>query len=165
MAKRGRPIGATSWSRNPNNRAAHFATALIEFWLAGVGESAVRRMLSSLAGNSELQILITECWRNRGNERRYTVPPKIKRNLCQLAIAHDTALRRAFLQDVRLAAGKSRLQSAGFSDAQIAVKLSHLEREPIHLESPSLKRVMEKVTRRAPAGTLRRKATARKSRK
>jgi hypothetical protein len=35
----------------------------------------------------EHQALIEECWNKRGKERRYTVPPKIKRRLCELAIA------------------------------------------------------------------------------
>ena len=34
----------------------------------------------------EHQALIEECWNKRGKERRYTVPPKIKRRLCELAI-------------------------------------------------------------------------------
>jgi hypothetical protein len=59
MAKRGRPRGATSWWRNSNRVAAHHAQVLMELWLAGLPVLGVR-----------------------GN----TVPPKIKRKLCRLAV-------------------------------------------------------------------------------
>ena len=36
VAKRGRPTGALSSHTNPVNRAASFATTLMELWLAGV---------------------------------------------------------------------------------------------------------------------------------
>jgi hypothetical protein len=53
MTKRGRPIGARSWWRNPANIAAHHANVLLELWLAGVPEQAIRLMLSSLVANPE----------------------------------------------------------------------------------------------------------------
>ena len=40
------------------------------------------------------QVLIQQCWSKRGAERRFTVPPKIKRKLCELAIAHVMELQR-----------------------------------------------------------------------
>ena len=88
MAKRGRPSGVTSWWRNPNNIAAHHAQALMELWLAGAPVVEIRVMLSSLAGRPEYQALIDECWSIIENERRFTVPPKIKRKFCRLAVAH-----------------------------------------------------------------------------
>src|SRR5262249_12948889 len=94
MAKLGRPPGSTSWWRNLSNFAAHHAQVLMELWLGGAPLSEIRVMLSSLAGSPEQQALIKECWSKRGDERRYTVPPKIKRRLCQLAVAHVVELRR-----------------------------------------------------------------------
>jgi hypothetical protein len=75
----------------------HHASVLLELWLADAPVIAVWGMLaSSLAGSPnypEYRKLIAECWRERGNERRYTVPVKIKRKLCRLAIAHVMELR------------------------------------------------------------------------
>ena len=48
--------------------------------LAGVPVLGIRAMLSSLAGSPEQQALIQAFWSHRGSERRYTVPPKIKRH-------------------------------------------------------------------------------------
>ena len=107
MAKRGRPPGATSRWRNPNNFAAHHAQVLMEVWLAGAPVLEIRVMLSSLAGNPEQQALIEECWSKRGNERRYTVPPKIKRKLCRLAVAHVVELRRDAIQRRRAQAAQT----------------------------------------------------------
>lgn len=160
MAKRGRPPGATSWWRNPNNRAAHHAQGLMEVWLAGAPVLEIQIMLSSLAGSPELQTLIEECWSKRGNERRYTVPPRIKRKLCQLAVAHVTELRRDEIQRQRAQAAERRLRAAGYTDAQIAEILSR--RTPVAFEAPNLKKVLKIVNRHAPAVTLRRKAAARK---
>jgi hypothetical protein len=165
MAKRGRPPGATSWWRNPNNRAAHHAQGLMEVWLAGAPVLEIRIMLSSLAGKPELQTLIKECWSKRGNERRYTVPPKIKRKLCQLAVAHVTELRRDEIQRQRAQAAERRLRAAGYTDAQIAEILSRRTPEHIAFKAPNLEKVLAIVNRRAPATTLRRKATSRKLRK
>jgi hypothetical protein len=164
MAKRGRPPGATSRWRNPNNRAALHAQGLMEVWLAGVPVLGIRNMLSSLAGNPELQTLIEECWSKRGNERRYTVPPKIRRKLCQLAVAHVTELRRDEIQRQRAQAAEGRLRAAGYTDAQIAEILSRRTPEYIAFEAPNLEKVLKIVNRRAPAITLRRKAAARKLR-
>src|SRR5690242_6536447 len=80
--KRGRPVGATSWWRKPLNVAAHHANVLLELWLADAPIRAVRSLLSSLAGNPEYQELIEKCWRERGNQRRFTVPKPIKIKLC-----------------------------------------------------------------------------------
>src|SRR5690242_18656509 len=94
MAKRGRPRGATSWSRNPNRVAAQHAQVLMELWLAGAPVLEIRVILLSLAGNPEQQAMIEECWSEVGNNRRYTVPPRIKQILCGLAMAHVVELRR-----------------------------------------------------------------------
>jgi len=98
MAKRGRPSGVTSWWRNPNNIAAHHAQVLMELWLAGAPLVEIRVMLSSLAGRPEYQALIDECWSMIENERRFTVPPKIKRKFCRLAVAHVMELHRDAVQ-------------------------------------------------------------------
>jgi hypothetical protein len=120
MAKRGRPPGATSRWRNPNNFAAHHAQVLMELWLAGAPVLEIRVILSSLAGSPEQQAVIEECWSKRGNERRYTVPSKIKRKLCRLAVAHVMQLRCDAIQRRRARAAQAALRTRGWTDAQIA---------------------------------------------
>ena len=137
----------------------------MEVWLAGAPVYQIQIMLTSLAGSPELQTLIEECWSKRGNERRYTVPPKIKRNLCRLAVAHVTELRRDVIRRHRAEAAKRELRTAGWTDAQIAQILSRKAAERIYFEAPDLKKVLEIVNRRTPAITLRRKAASRKLRK
>ena len=165
MAKRGRPPGATSWWRNPNRVGAHHAQVLIEAWLAGASVVGIRVMLSSLAGSPEWQALIEECWSKRGNERRYTVPQRIKRKLCRLAVAHVAELRLDSIQRRRARAAETALQTQGMSDTQIVQILRRMATERIYFEAPNLKKVLEIVNRRAPAVTLRRKAASRKLRK
>jgi hypothetical protein len=165
MTKRGRPPGATSRWRNPNNFAAHHAQALIELWLAGAPVLEIRVMLLSLAGSPEHQGLIEECWSQRGNERRYTVPPKIKRKLCRLAVAHVVELHCDAIRRRRARAAKTALRIQGWTDAQIGEILSRRALEHIEFEAPDLEKVLEIVNRRAPATTLRRKAASRKLRK
>jgi len=165
MAKRGRPTGATSWQRNPNHVAAHHAQVLIEAWLAGAPVLEIRLMLLSLAANPEQHALIEECWSKRGNERRYTVPPKIKRKLCRLAVAHVVELRRDAIQRRRARAAETALRTQGWTEIQIAEILNRRAAERIDLEAPDLEKVLEIVKRRTPAITLRRKATSRKLRK
>jgi hypothetical protein len=165
MAKRGRPTGATSWQRNPNHIAAQHAKVLMETWLAGAPVLEIRVMLSSLAGNPEAQALIEECWSKLGNDRRYTVPPQIKRKLCRLAVAHVVELRRDAIQRRRARAAETALRTQGWTETQIAEILNRRAPERIDFEAPDLEKVLEIVNRRAPATTLRRKATSRKLRK
>jgi hypothetical protein len=166
MTKRGRPPGATSWWRNPNNFAAHHAKVLMEVWLAGAPVCQIRIMLSSLAGSAKQQALIEECWSKRGNERRYTVPPKIKRKLCRLAIAHAVELRRDRILRQRAQAAHAAFRRQGWTDTQITEILRRSPTEQhVDFEAPDLDKVLEIVNRRAPATTLRRKAAARKLRK
>ncbi len=164
MAKRGRPTGATSWQRNPNRRAAHHAQVLMEAWLADAPVLEIQVMLSSLAGNPEAQALIEECWSKRGNDRRYTVPPQIKRKLCRLAVAHVVELRRDAIQRRRAGAAETALRTQGWTRPR-SPKSSTRAPERIDFEAPDLEKVLEIVNRRAPATTLRRKATSRKLRK
>jgi hypothetical protein len=154
----------TRW-RNPNNFAAHHAQTLMELWLAGAPVLEIRVMLSSLAGNPEHQALIEECWSQRGNERRYTVPPKIKRKLCRLAVAHTVELHCDAIRRQRAQAAKAALRTQGWTDAQIAEILRRRTPEHIDFDRPQLEKVLHIVNRRAPAATLRRKAAARKLRK
>ena len=165
MAKRGRPTGATSWQRNPNHVAAHHAQVLMELWLAGAPVLEIRVMLSSLAGNPEAQALIEECWSKLGNDRRHTVPPKIKRKLCRLAVAHVVELRRDAILRRRARAAKTTLRTRGWTETQIAEILNRRAPERIDFEAPDRKKVLEIVNWRAPATTLRRKAASRKLRK
>jgi len=62
MAKRGRPRGRTSWWQNPVNVAAHRLAFMIEAWLA------------------------------HQPVRRFTVPAKTKKRLCDMAIEETAAL-------------------------------------------------------------------------
>jgi hypothetical protein len=153
----GRPVGATSWWRNPANVAAHHANVLLDVWLAGA-PALMGVLLRSLADITEHQALAAECWRVSGGERRYTVPPAIKRTLCQLAIAHVTEIRRQTLLHQRICATERNLQRQGFSDGQIAGIMSSRIPERPHVDPPDIEKVLEIVNRRAPAVTLRRKA-------
>jgi hypothetical protein len=137
----------------------------MELWLAGAPVLEIRNMLSSLAGSPEQQVLIEECWSKRGNERRYTMPPKIKRKLCRLAVAHAAELRCDAIQRRRARAAETELRTQGWTDAQIAEILRRRAPERIDFEAPKLEKVLAIVNRRAPATTLRRKATSRKLRK
>ena len=120
-------------------------------------------MLSSLAGSPEYQALIDECWNKLENKRRYTVPPKIKRKLCRLAVAHVTELRRQTILHQCNQAIERDLQRQGYSDGQIAEIMSRRVPESPHVEPPDSEKVLEIVNRRAPPGSLRRKAKDRVS--
>ncbi len=137
----------------------------MELWLAGAPALEIRVMLSSLAGSPACQALIDECWSKVENERRFTVPPKIKRKLCQLAVAHVMELRRDAIQRRDVRAAERALAIQGFSRAATAEILMRRTVNPVGIEAPDLKKVLEIVNRRAPPGTLRRKAAARKLRK
>jgi hypothetical protein len=160
VAKRGRPLGATSRWRNINHFAAHHAQGLMEVWLGDAPMLGIRVLLSSLAGNPEYQALIEECWSKRGNERRYTVPQGIKRKLCRLAVAHVKELRLDSIQRRRAQAAETALRTQGWDDRQIAQILSRRGAEPIYFKGPDLEKVLKIVNRRAPAITLRRKSSA-----
>jgi hypothetical protein len=149
MAKRGRPTGATSWQRNPNPVAAHHAKVLMEVWLAGAPVLEIRVMLSSLAGNPEAQALIEECWNKLGNNRRYTVPPKIKRNLCRLAVAHVVELRRDAIQRRRARAAETALRAEGWADTQVAEILNRRAPGRIDFEAPGAAGVCRRLVCRS----------------
>jgi hypothetical protein len=154
----GRPLGATSWWRKLANVAAHHANVLLELWLAGAPVLAIRVLLLSLADNREHQALIEECWRVRGGERRFTMPRKTKRNLCRLAVAHVTEMRRQAILHQCIQATERDLRRQGYSDGQIAEIMSRRVLERPHVEPPKIGKVLEIVNRRAPRVTLRRKA-------
>ncbi len=159
----GRPLGATTWSRNLANVAGHHAKTLFELWLAEAPVLEVRVLLFSLADKPEHQALIEECWRARDGGRRYTVPPKIKRKLCKLARAHATEMRCQATMHQRMLATKRNLRHQGYSDAQIAEIMSRYVPERPRVEPPDIEKVLEIVNRRAPPGTLQRKAKDRVS--
>ena len=172
MAKRGRPLGPggpTHWARNPANVAAHHASVLMELWLAGAPVIEVAKLSP---WGPEHQAIIEECWSKRGCERRYTVPKAIKLKLSELAIAHVMSLQQQS-EDARpqiekglqrsLSSAKSELKARGRTEEEIATwfkKLSERARKRANKEfkKPSVSKVFEIVTRRAPANTLRRKA-------
>jgi len=176
--RRGRPIGATSWWRNPANIAAHHAKNLLELWLAVAPILEIRLMLPSLVGSPEHQALIEECWRNRGNEQRFTIPKPITRKLCKLAIAHVMELHQAYqaaepqVKDIlrrSRAAAEAKLRDSGWTEDQIAAWFNKLQpaqgRGPKNFKVPDIRKVLEIVSRSAPAQTLRRKAAFRKLRR
>jgi hypothetical protein len=160
----GRPIGAVSWWRNLANIAAYHANGLLELWLADAPVLEVRVLLLSLMDDPEHQALIEECWRARGGERRHTVPPKIKRKLCRLAVAHVVELRRQAILRQRIRKTERDLRRQGYSDGQINEMMSRRVPERPHVEPPDIETVLEIVNRRAPPVTLRRKAHDRISR-
>jgi hypothetical protein len=172
VAKRGRPRGTggpTHWARNPANVAAHHASVLMELWLAAAPVIEVAKLSP---WGPEHQAIIEECWSKRGCERRYTVPKAIKLKLSELAIAHVMSLQQQN-EDARpqieeslqrsLSSAKAELKDRGWTEEEIATwfkKLSERARKRANKEfkKPSVNKVFEIVTRRAPANTLRRKA-------
>ncbi len=91
----GRPLSATSWWRNSNNIAAHHAAILMEMWLAGVPIEAIKVLLQPLVNQAQFAGLIDICWSKQPTSRRYTVPKRVKRNLCALAKEYTEALHSA----------------------------------------------------------------------
>ena len=71
----GRRPGSFSWSRSPTAFAGHHLNVLIELWLGGVP-------IPTRPGR----------WLPQPTERRYTVPPRIKRVLALMAIEHAMGL-------------------------------------------------------------------------
>jgi len=153
----GRPPGSTSRWRNLANVAAQHANVLLELWLADASILEFQPLLRLLADNPGHQALIEECWRARGGARRYTVPPKIKRKLCRLAVAHAVELRRQTILYQRNRASEKDLQRQGYGDAQIADIMSRAPERP-QVDPPDIEQVLELVGRHAPRDTLRRKA-------
>jgi hypothetical protein len=178
VTKRGRQAGATSWTGNPVNVAAHYASLLMECWLADTPIIETRLQLGLISGNGESLIdnsLIEDCWKKRGTNRRFNVPKPIKQKLCRLAIAYVVKLHEqtqelrleieASMQRAKLAA-EAELRSRGMSDAEIAgwfKTLAERARKRSHKEfrAPNLTEVLTKVDRHAPSITLRRKASCR----
>lgn len=172
MAKPGRPRGTggpTHWWRNPANVAAHYASFLIELWLADAPMTEVTKLFS---GSLEHQAIVEECWGKRGHERRYTVPKAIKLKLCELAVAYVMELQRqqedarpqieASLQRAKSAA-ETELRRRGWTDEEIAARFKQLserarKRSKKDFKKPVVDQVLKIVTRQAPASTLRRKA-------
>ena len=141
----------------------------MEAWLADAPITEVAKLFS---WSPEHQAVIGKCWSTRGSERRHTVPKAIKLKFCELAIAHGMALQRqmedagpqieASLQRI-MSKTEAKLRERGWTHEEIAVwfkKLSERARKRSNKEfkKPSVDRVFEIVTRRAPAVTLRRKA-------
>jgi hypothetical protein len=137
----------------------------MELWLAKASVGQIRFMLPSLAGSPEHRALISECWSKLEKERRYTVPSKIKRNLCRLAVAHTTEFHRDATELRRAQALERTLTSQGFTRTATEEILRLRTARPVSVEAPDLEKVLAIVNRRAPPGTLRRKAKKRKLRR
>jgi hypothetical protein len=154
----GRPPGTATWSRSLVNVAAHHASVLLELWLADAPVRQVCFLLFSSGGNPKHEALVEECWRARGGERRSTVPSKIKRKLCRLAVDHTVRLRRQMMLHKMNLADRERLRRAGYTNLQIdEIMARHPPRQP-HVAQPDIDEVMKRLNRRAPPVTLRRKA-------
>jgi hypothetical protein len=140
----------------------------MELWLADVPMIQAAKLFAA----PEHQGIIEECWSKRGCERRYVVPKAIKLKLCELAIAHVIALQRQ-TDDARpqieaslrrsMSKAHAELRDRGWTGKEIAAwfkKLSERarKRSKKDFKKPSVDKVFEIVTRRAPARTLRRKA-------
>jgi hypothetical protein len=141
----------------------------MELWLADAPMIAVAKLFS---WSPEHQAMIEKCWSTRGCERRSTVPKAIKLKLSELAIAYAMEMHRQ-TEDARpqieaslqrsISAANAKLGDRGWTDEKIAAwfeKLSERARKRSKKEfkKPSVDKVFEIVTRRAPAITLRRKA-------
>jgi hypothetical protein len=141
----------------------------MELWLAAAPVTEVAKLSP---WGPEHQAIIEECWSKRGCERRYTVPKAIKLKLSELAIAHGMSLQQQS-EDARpqieeslqrsLPSAKAELKNRGWTEEEIATwfkKLSERARKRANKEfkKPSVTKVLEIATRRAPANTLRRKA-------
>src|SRR4029450_1301699 len=111
-------------------------------------------------------------------ERERTVPPRIKRGLCRLAIAHVVELHRQaqaaapeIERSLRSAKDKAEaeLRRQGWTDERIAhfkrLQIARERRAHREFEVPDLTAVLAAVNRRAPERTLRRKASERKRHK
>jgi hypothetical protein len=169
VAKRGRPQGSKDLRLNQANVAAGHASLLLELWLADAPVIEVRALLWPFSWSTEHQALIEKCWSRRKHERRFTVPPKIKRALCQLAVAYVMELQQQ-KQDVKLeieaslrrskAAAEAELKARGWSDEEIAAHFNKLEaaarKRRKDFKTPDVKKVLEIVNRRTPRQTLRR---------
>jgi hypothetical protein len=170
MARRGRPRGALSWARNPVNFAAHHAKVLLELWLAGVPIQIgpEYNLLPSLMTTDRRLV--------QPKERERTVPWRIKRVLCRLAIARVVELHRQaqaaapeIERSLRSAKHKAEaeLRRRGWTDERIAAHFKRLQvarkrRAHREFEEPGLTAVLKVVNRKAPDNTLRRKAAERR---
>jgi hypothetical protein len=146
---------------------------LLELWLAGVPIQIgpEYNLLPSLMTTDRRLV--------QPKERERTVPPRIKRVLCRLAIAHVVELHRQaqaaapeIERSLRSAKDKAEaeLRRQGWTDERIAAHFKRLQiarerRAHREFEVPDLTAVLAAVNRRAPERTLRRKASERKRRK
>lgn len=168
MAKAGRPRGSTSWWKNADNVAAHHAGTLLDAWLAGLPLEAARALLAPLLGQPTFHVLLEQCWSKRRNDRRFTVPQQLKRDLCELAVAYVEASRNAqkgALQSDRYKAWLDSAEAIQITLQKQGVQIGSLSKPLVASKDwkrPDLERVLKIVNRRAPPITFRRKARARK---
>jgi hypothetical protein len=135
----------------------------MELWLAAAPVIEVAKLSP---WGPEHQAIIEECWSNRGRERRHTVPKAIKLKLCELAIAHVMSLQQQ-REDARpqieeslqrsLSSAKAELKDRGWTEEEKKLSERARKRANKEFKKPSVNKVFEIVTRRAPANTLRRK--------
>ena len=145
---------------------------LLELWLAGVPIQIgpEYNLLPSLMTTDRRLV--------QPKERKRTVPWRIKRVLCRLAIAHVVELHRQaqaaapeIERSLRSAKDKAEaeLRRQGWTDERIAahfkLQIARERRAHREFEVPDLTAVLAAVNRRAPERTLRRKASERKRRK
>lgn len=166
---RGRPRGAVSWWRNPDNIAAHYAKSLMEMWLAGAPVETIKVLLRPIVDQTQFASLIDTCWSRPPMERRYTVPKRVTRDLCKVAIAHVEALHLAQEETLStdyfrvLKSGiEANIKDSGLTEARINAASRRADAAHKDWRRPNLEKVIEIVGRRTPNVTLRRKARARR---
>jgi hypothetical protein len=140
----------------------------MEFWLAGLSVEQVRARLAPVLGDPKLRAVLDQSWSKQPSDRRFTIPPRVKRDLCRLAVsyvevlhdAQETARGTDRYQDwLRVADAIER--TLQFNGVQTGSSSRHRVR-PKDWKKPDLNRVLRIVNRRAPPGTLRRKARLRR---
>jgi hypothetical protein len=129
------------------NVAGQHARVLLEAWLSGASMAEIEMVLfpwlAETPNYPTYRAILEECWRERGSERRYTVPVPIKRKLCRLAILHVMELR---LDQIK------RIERQSVGAAKLLIK-----------KTPDVEEVLEIVNQQAPQGpSLRRKARDRR---
>jgi hypothetical protein len=167
MGKAGRPRGSRSWPLNPDNIAAHHAEILLEFWLSGAPIEAASLRLGPALKLPDVCRLLRQCWTQQPINRRFTVPPRVKRDLCKVAVAFVEVLHQAQERALNSERYKAWLEVA--AGVQIAAQaddvpirsLYRRRRSRKDWKKPELSRVLQIVNRRSPAITLRRKAKMR----
>jgi hypothetical protein len=138
----GRKPGATSWWQNPPARAGHHLNVLIEMWLGGVPIPTV-----------------PDRYLMQPTERKYTVPPKIKCALAEMAIAHTWRLDNHGVAEPLVEMWMAGMQLPSRALAEISVAHILYVLYARHLTRPDAAKVLAWSRRHPPDNTSRHKKT------